>query len=70
MGKMSGRKGGVGGLRGKESQGIHEQCNSMQERSCLRVTPTPPFIAFLVRALAPSTLTLAPFRVLGSFEGF
>ena len=46
MGKMSGREGDVGGLRGKESQGIHGHHNSMQERSCLRVTPHPPFIAF------------------------
>ena len=44
MGKMSGREGDVGGLRGKESQGIHGQHNSMQERSSLRVTPHPPFI--------------------------
>ena len=79
MGKMSGREGDVGGLRGKESQGIHGKHNSMQERCCLRVTPTPPFIAFLGTfrvlipwpgLLAPSSLTLAPFRVLGSFEGF
>ena len=47
MGKMSGREGDVGGLRGKESQGIHGQHNSMQEKSCFRETPTPPLIAFL-----------------------
>ena len=66
------------------SQGIHGQHNNMQERSCLRVTPHPPFIAFwgfqgfkpLVRDLAPffgllspSTLILAPFRVLAPFGG-
>ena len=55
MGKMSGREGDVGGLRGKESQGINGQHNSMQEKSCLRVTPTPPFIVFLgiFRVLTP-----------------
>ena len=55
MGKMSGREGDVGGLRGKESQGIHGKHNSMQEKSCLRVTPTSPFIAFLgtFRVLSP-----------------
>ena len=31
----------------KVSQGIHGKHNSMQERSCLRVTPHPPFTAFL-----------------------
>ena len=41
------RKGSVGGLRDKGSQGIHEQHNSMQGRSFLRVTPHPPFIDFL-----------------------
>ena len=46
MWNMSGREGDVGVLRGKESQGIHEQHNSMQEKSYLRMTPTPPFIAF------------------------
>ena len=55
MGKMSGREGDVGGLRGKESQGIHGQHKSMQEKSCLRVIPHPPFIAFLgtFRVLSP-----------------
>ena len=45
----------VGGLRDKGSQGIHEQHNSMQGKSCLRVTPTPPFIDFLgiFRVLIP-----------------
>ena len=46
MGKMSGREGDVGGLRGKEYQGMHGKHNNMQERSFLRVTPHPPFIAF------------------------
>ena len=40
------KRGDVGGLRGKESQGIHGKHNSMQGKSCLRVTPHPPFIAF------------------------
>ena len=79
MGKLSGQEGDVGGLRVKGSQGIHGKHNSMQGKSSFRVTPTPPFIAFfrIFRVLspwsgilAPSTLTLAPFRVLGSFEGF
>ena len=61
--------------RDKGSQGIHGQHNSMQGRSVLRVTPTPPFIAFLgtfrvFAILTPSTLTSAPFRVSGSFKGF
>ena len=55
MGKMSGREGDVGGLRGKESPGIHKQHNSMQERSFFRVTPDPPFISFFggFRVLSP-----------------
>ena len=40
-----------GWLGRQMSQGIHGQHNSMQGRSCLRVTPHPPFIAFS-RALA------------------
>ena len=42
-------------LRGKGSQGIRRQHNNMQGKSCLRVTPTPPFIAFLgiFRVLSP-----------------
>ena len=47
MGKMSGLKGDVGGLRDKGSQGINGQHNSMQGKSCLRVTPTSLFISFL-----------------------
>ena len=49
------RRGSVGGLRHKGSQGIHGQHNSMQGRSVLRVTPTPLFIAFLglFRVLSP-----------------
>ena len=45
----------VDGLRDKVSQGIHEQHNNMQGKSSLRVTPTPPFIAFLgiFRVLSP-----------------
>ena len=45
----------VGGLRYKGSEGIHGQHNSMQGKSCFRVTPTPPFIAFLgiFRVLSP-----------------
>ena len=55
------------------------QHNSMQGRSVLRVTPTPLFIAFLglfrvlspwLGLLAPSALSLAPFGVFSSFEGF
>ena len=55
MRKMSGREGDVGGLRGKDSQGIHEQHNSMQERCCLRGTSHPPFIALFwgFRVLSP-----------------
>ena len=37
----------MGGLRDTGSQGIHGKHNSMQGRSVLRVTPHPPFIAFL-----------------------
>ena len=37
----------VGGLRDKGSQGIHGKHNSMQGTNVLRVTPTPPFLAFL-----------------------
>ena len=58
MGKMSGREGDVGGLRGKESQGIHGKHNNMQERCVLRVNPTPAFIVFLVT-----------FRVLSHWSG-
>ena len=49
------RRGSVGGLRDKGSQGIHMQHNSMQGRSVLRVTPHPPFIAFfgVFRVLSP-----------------
>ena len=49
------RRGSVGGLRDKGSQGIHGYHNSMQGRSVLRVTPHPPFIAFLrgFRVLSP-----------------
>ena len=49
------RRGSVGGLRDKGSQGIHGQHNSMQGRSVLRVTPTPLFIDFLglFRVLSP-----------------
>ena len=41
------RRGSVGVLRDKGSQGIHGKHNNMQGRSVLRVTPHPPFIAFL-----------------------
>ena len=58
MGNMSGGEGDVGGLRSKGSQVIHKQHNSMQGKSCLRVTPTPPFIAFL-----------SIFRVLSHWSG-
>ena len=48
------RRGSVGGLKDKGSQGIHGQHNSMQGRICLRVTPHPPFIAFWgFRVLSP-----------------
>ena len=55
MGNVSGREGDVGGLRDKGSQGIHRKHNSMQGKTSLRVTPTPPFIAFLgiFRVLSP-----------------
>ena len=45
----------VGGLRDKGSQGTHGKHNSMQGKCCLRVTPHPPFIAFLgiFRVLSP-----------------
>ena len=52
------RRGNVGGLRDKGSQGIHMQHNNMQGRSDLRVTPTPLFIAFL-----------GDFRVLSTWLG-
>ena len=41
------RRGSVGGLRDKGSQGIYGKHNNMQGKSCLRVTPSPPFISFL-----------------------
>ena len=45
----------VGGLRDKGSQGIHGKHNSMQWKSCVKVTPHPPFIAFFrgFRVLSP-----------------
>ena len=46
-GSMEMEERSVGGLRDKGSQGIHGQHNSMQGKSCLRVTPIPLFIAFL-----------------------
>ena len=49
------KRGGCGWLEAKRSQDIHGQHNSMEEKSCLRVTPHPPFIAFLrtFRVLSP-----------------